>query len=526
MLMPAISCSNLGWTTPDGQSVLSGLDLRFQSERIALVGRNGVGKTTLLRLIAGDLTPSSGSIAVQGRLARLRQAVQFGADERIADLWGVADAIALLRLAESGDATAEQLADADWTLESRIDAALERVGLAAGPDTRLCTLSGGQRTRAALAGAILDAPDFLLLDEPTNNLDRAGRAAVAELVDGWRAGLILVSHDRELLERVDAIVELTGLGAQRYGGNWSHYRERKAVELTAAAHDLDIAERQVKQAARKAQVATERQQRRDAAGARKGARGDMPRILIGARKNQAEASSAADRHVAERLRAEAEDQAQAARSRVEILEPIRITLPSTGLAPDRIVLRLTDVSVGHDPATPLLEHVDLLVEGPERIAITGPNGSGKTSLLATMAGTLLPLAGRIDRPMRHAVLDQTAALLDPALSIADNLARLHPELDENGRRALLAHFRFRGDAALQRVGSLSGGQMLRAGLACVLGSVPPPLLILDEPTNHLDLEAIEAVEARLRGYDGALLVVSHDERFLDAIGITRWIALG
>ncbi|WP_303759061.1 ATP-binding cassette domain-containing protein, partial [Sphingobium yanoikuyae] len=272
MLMPAISCSNLGWTTPDGQSVLSGLDLRFQSERTALVGRNGVGKTTLLRLIAGDLTPSSGSITVQGRLARLRQAVQFGADERIADLWGVADAITLLRLAESGDATAEQLADADWTLESRIDAALERVGLAAGPDTRLCTLSGGQRTRAALAGAILEAPDFLLLDEPTNNLDRAGRAAVAELVDGWRAGLILVSHDRELLERVDAIVELTGLGAQRYGGNWSQYRERKAVELTAAAHDLDIAERQVKQAARKAQVATERQQRRDAAGARKGAR--------------------------------------------------------------------------------------------------------------------------------------------------------------------------------------------------------------------------------------------------------------
>ncbi|WHO37293.1 ABC-F family ATP-binding cassette domain-containing protein [Sphingobium sp. AP49] len=525
MFMPSILCSNLTWSTPDGQAVLSGLDLRFHNERAALVGRNGVGKTTLLRLIAGDQAPTSGSVTVNGTVARLRQAVQFGADQRIADLWEVADAIDLLRQAEIGDATADQLAKADWTLETRMAAALDRVGLDAGPDTLLRSLSGGQRTRAALAGAILDTPDFLLLDEPTNNLDRAGRAAVADLVSGWHAGLILVSHDRELLEQVDAIVELSGLGAQRYGGNWTDYRARKAVELAAAAQELDSSERQVKQAARKAQVATERQQRRDAAGARKGARGDMPRILIGARKNQAEASSAASRQIAERLRDAAEEQARAARDRVEIVEPIRLDLPSTRLAPGRTILRLDHVTVGHDPERPLLCDFSLLVEGPERIAIAGPNGSGKTSLLDTIAGTLPPLAGHVLRPVPHAMLDQTVALLDPDHSIADNCARLHPELDDNACRALLAAFRFRGDAALQRVGALSGGQMLRAGLACVLGSAPPPLLILDEPTNHLDLDAIEAVEAGLRGYDGALLVVSHDERFLDAIGITRRITL-
>jgi ATPase subunit of ABC transporter with duplicated ATPase domains len=124
------------------------------------------------------------------------------------------------------------------------------------------------------------------------------------------------------------------------------------------------------------------------------------------------------------------------------------------------------------------------------------------------------------------MLDQTAAILDPTLSIADNFARLNPSMDHNGCRAALAAFRFRGDAALRRVGALSGGQMLRAGLACVLGgTAPPPLLILDEPTNHLDLDSIAAVEAGLRAYDGALLVVSHDEAFLDAIGITRQVTM-
>ena len=160
-------------------------------------------------------------------------------------------------------------------------------------DAPLVRLSGGQRTRAALAGAIFAAPDFLLLDEPTNNLDRDGRQAVRDLLHGWRAGAIVVSHDRELLDAMDAIVELTTLGAQRYGGNWSQYRARKAIELAAAEQDLASAERRVAEVERKAQVATERQQRRDAAGSRSAAKGGMPRILLGARKEKAERLQAA-----------------------------------------------------------------------------------------------------------------------------------------------------------------------------------------------------------------------------------------
>ncbi len=304
--MPAsIVLSNVRLSAPDGRAFLSNLDLSFAPERTGLIGRNGVGKTTLLRLISGELAPQSGTIAIGGALGVVRQNPLVTPNETIADLFGVTDALALLRRAEAGEATAEQLVDADWAIEERIVAALARVDLDAQPETRLVELSGGQGTRARLAAAAFANPDFLLLDEPTNNLDRAGREAIIELLSHWRAGAVVVSHDRELLEHMDAIVELTSLGATRYGGNWSTYRARKAVELEAARHDLAHAEKTVADVQRKAQTAAERKDRRDAAGARKKVRGDLPRILMGNRKSEAQASRGAGARMAERQRATA-----------------------------------------------------------------------------------------------------------------------------------------------------------------------------------------------------------------------------
>ncbi len=523
----SITLSNLSWASPEGRGLFAGLDLSFGAERAGLVGRNGVGKSTLLKLITGELTPQTGTVAVSGRLGVLRQDVQAAGDDCVADLFGVSGALAVLRRAEAGAASADDLADADWTLEARMAAALARVGLVAEADTLLAALSGGQRTRASLAALVFAEPDFLLLDEPTNNLDREGRAAVARLLSEWRAGAIVVSHDRELLEAMDAIVELTSLGAARYGGNWSHYRERKALELAAARHDLADAERRAADVARSAQATRERQERRDAGGRRKAAKGDMPRILLGARKNTAENTSGENARLAERLRVDAEADAAEARARIEVLAPLNVTLPTTGLAAGKVVLRVEDVTAGYDEERPVLRDLSVVMTGPERVAVVGPNGSGKTTLLALISGALKPWRGRVGVMVEAAMLDQRVSLLDPALSIRDNFRRINPEADENACRAALARFMFRADAALQIVGTLSGGQMLRAGLACVLGRAnPPQLLILDEPTNHLDIDSIEAVEAGLRAYDGALVVVSHDEAFLQAIGITRRVALG
>lgn len=265
--MPAsIILSKCSWSTPDGRALLSDLELTFGPERAGLVGRNGIGKTTLLKLMSGEPRPHTGSVTVNGVLGILRQTIQAPPHETVASLFGIADALALLRRAENGEASADELADADWTLEARVASALARVGLDTHPETHLATLSGGQSTRARLAALIFTEPDFLLLDEPTNNLDREGRAAVIDFLAGWRGGAIIVSHDRELLETMDAIIEMTSLGATRYGGNWSQYRERKAVELAAARHDLADAEKRVTEIDRKAQEATERKARKDRAG--------------------------------------------------------------------------------------------------------------------------------------------------------------------------------------------------------------------------------------------------------------------
>lgn len=524
--MSSLSLADVAWSTPDGRSIFSGLSLDFTRERLGLVGRNGVGKSTLLRLLTGDLTPTQGRVLRAGTIGTMRQMVQIKNEETVADLLGISAGLTLLQRAAAGTASIEELADADWTLEATAEEALAQTGLNVALNTRLASLSGGERTRAALAGAIFDRPDFLLLDEPTNDLDREGRRIVNELLAGWRAGAIVVSHDRELLEIMDGIVELTTLGAARYGGNWSAYRERKAIELAAAEHDLATSERQLAEVKRKAQQAVERQQRRDAFGSRKAARGDMPRILAGTRRDRAEKSGGDNARLADRQRASGEQALAEARARIERFEKLSVTIAHTGLASSQRVLDVRDVTHGFAGHEPVLRNVSVSMTGPERVAITGANGSGKSTLLALVTGRLTPWSGSVDVYVPFAFFDQRMTLLERTLTIEENFARLNPGLNENARRAALARFQFRAGAAEQVVGTLSGGQMLRAGLACILGAERPPgLLILDEPTNHLDLQSIAAVEAGLRHYDGALLAVSHDEAFLQEIGVNRRVHL-
>ncbi|WP_321340661.1 ABC-F family ATP-binding cassette domain-containing protein [uncultured Cohaesibacter sp.] len=521
-----VSLSGLSWFTPDGTPLFSDLNLTFGPERTGLVGRNGSGKSTLLRLIAGHLRPVLGQVCVTGSIAMMRQEAMEYPDETIADLFGVRAALDLLDRADAGEASVDDLAEADWTLSTRIDAALASCGLSAEPQTLLATLSGGQRSRAVLASLILKEPDFLLLDEPTNNLDRDGRRAVINLIRTWKGGAIIASHDRELLEEMDAIVELTSLGATRYGGNYTVFQQQKDTELQAATRDLAHAEKTRAEAARRAQQAAERKARKDSAGRKARSKGDQPKILMDAAKDRAEASGGTGAHLREARRNAAEETLAVAREKIEVLEPFRMEIAPTGLPSGKTVLRLDHVTGGHDLNRPVINDLSLTVTGPERIVIAGPNGSGKTTLLKLITGQLTPQCGQMELSVAFAMLDQHVGLLDPELALRENFLTVNPAATKHMAHAALARFGFRSDDALRRAGDLSGGERLRGGLACALGGTPPPaLLILDEPTNHLDLSGIEALEAALTAYDGAVLLVSHDQAFIKSLRPHRVIQL-
>ena len=519
-----LTLDSLSLATPDGRSLFSDLTLSFGRQRTGLVGRNGCGKSTLLRAMAGEVAPAAGGIARAGTVALLRQ--DWPDDTiTIAEALDIAPSLAVLRRIEAGAGDADDFAAADWTLEERIAAALADFGLAAlDLDRPLASTSGGQRTRLAIARAVIAAPDLLLLDEPTNNLDADGRAAIAALVAGWKGGVVVASHDRALLEKMDRIVELTPVGCRLVEGGWSDFVAIRDADRDRATHALDRADAGLRKDERAAQAQREKKARRDKAGRAFGASGSVPRIVAGMMKERAEGSGAREGGVARRLIDEAEAAHSAARERVEVVAPLRIDLPPSGLSSSRELLRLEGAVAARGDRR--IGPLDLVIRGPERVALAGANGSGKTSMLLLAAGALEPAEGRIVRSDRIALLDQHVGLLDRDATILANLRSLNPDLGENEAYAALARFAFRNQAAVRVVGTLSGGERLRAGLACVLSAArPPQLLLLDEPTNHLDLDSIEVLEAALRGYDGALLVVSHDPSFLEAIGIEREVAL-
>ena len=524
--MPSsIVIKNLSWHTADGHPLFSKLDLAFGPGRTGLVGDNGSGKSTLLRLMAGSLTPSSGSIRHRGRVATMRQTAP--AKSTVTEIFGIAQERERLWRIETGLATGDDLDRADWTLETRLDDCLRQVGLdGLPPDRTVGDLSGGERTRVLLAALLFGAPDIILLDEPTNNLDGVGRAAVAQVLSHWHGAAVVASHDRALLDRMDVIVELSGSGTRSYGGGWTAYREQKTAELQAAEHRRDVAERTLHALDRQAQVQRERQARRDSVGKRNRSRGDQPKMLLNAMRQRAEQTGASQTRMNDRRRAAAAEEAEEARSLIEVRQPLSMRLQPTGLPAGKTLVEADRLTGGPDAANPVIRDVSFTIVGPERVAVTGRNGAGKTSLLRLLTGDLAPISGDAAIHGTMAMLDQHMTLLEPAATIRDNFLRLNPGADENACRSALARFLFRADAALRTVATLSGGEVLRAALAAVLGSpTPPQLLMLDEPTNHLDLRAIDALEAGLCAYDGALLVISHDTVFLETIGVTRRIAL-
>jgi ATPase subunit of ABC transporter with duplicated ATPase domains len=486
-------------------------------DRVGIVGPNGIGKSTLLRLLAGLERPDSGQIVRSGIAGYLPQEPEARAGETVRDYLArrtgvgaaehgmeeLADRLAAEPelAAEYSEALERFLALGGEDFEARVGAVLFDVGLGRRADREVASLSGGEAARVALAAILLARFDVFLLDEPTNNLDFGGLDRLERFLDGLAAGVVLVSHDRAFLDRtVTRVLEFEGetRRVHEYAGTWTEYaaaRERARARHEAAYVDY-VDER------------------------------DRYAALLTTRRNEARAlgTQQTGRRATNALRGKVRQ----ARNHLERLDevekpwtPWRLELEFAPARPTGTIAELAGavVEVGAFRLGP----IDLELHGGDRLAIVGPNGSGKTTLIRALVGDVQPARGsrKIGRGVVFGELNQARDLFDGVL--LPEFAELSG-LAPTEARTLLAKFALGADDVERPAQLLSPGERTRAGLA-LLSARGVNCLILDEPTNHLDLEAIDELETALERYTGALVVVTHDRRFLERLAVTRTITL-
>ncbi|MBH3301019.1 MULTISPECIES: ABC-F family ATP-binding cassette domain-containing protein [Serratia] len=505
----------------DGETLFGPLDLAFDRQRCGLVGRNGVGKTQLLRLIAGLDQPGNGHVESHAALAYVAQQPEIAPHTTLAQLLGYGEVFAALARLEQGRPLADDIdrLEGRWDLNDRLQNAFAAAGLPAfDPLRSASSLSGGERMRASLCGALLGEADFLLLDEPTNHLDSAGRAWLYQQLDQWRGGLLIASHDRQLLGRMERIVELTPGALRSYGGNYEDYRRQRDTEQQAARADLEHAREERRRTRARQQKEHDMSQRRSAQTLRVVDTLNIASFERVAYKSAAKESLGTLRKQHQDRRDSLDAAVREAYQRVEEEPPVLLALPGSEVNANKQVLVLERLQLPFVSAPPL----DLRIDGPMRVALTGPNGCGKSTLLKTLLGQLTALSGHCHCPLSTAYLDQTLSQLDPGLSVMEHLGLQDSPLAEGALRTRLAQLQLGADRIALPLGSLSGGERLKAALACALWRrQPAQLLLLDEPTNHLDLASSLAIETALADFPGAMLVVSHDEDFLQALRPTH-----
>jgi ATPase subunit of ABC transporter with duplicated ATPase domains len=520
-----VSLNQSSFQFANGETIFDELNLTFDHQPTAIVGRNGVGKSVLARLIAGQLQPTAGHVIRYATVHYVAQSFGATAGQTVAEATGSARVLAALERVNQGGASAEDfdLIGERWDLAERLRQRLDEADLRDITATDLTeNLSGGQLARIAVIGALLSDAQLLLLDEPTNHLDSAGRAWLMHRLEQWHGGLIVVSHDRQLLEQMRRIVELTPSGANVFSGRYSQFVEQRQIHQVAAQAQLDQA-RSERQRERSRLQREHDTIQRHAAGSRRDAQtANVAGFERAAMKAAAKEIMGQVKAAQQTRKSGLDARVREAYANVLPEDDVLINLPGSDVPSARQVCTLIDARLPWLPADSPAASLNLAVHGPMRIAVSGPNGCGKSTLLKMLATELAPVSGECATHVPFAFLDQHLRLLDQRTSIVEQLQAQQTPLNEGTLRSYLAHLQLDARRATQPCASLSGGERLKAALALALWrQTPAQLLLLDEPTNHLDLPSVGAFERALQTFPGAIVAVSHDQAFLRALNASH-----
>ena len=522
-----VSLNQLGFQFANGATLFEDLNLNFDHQPTAIVGRNGVGKSVLARLIAGQLQPTFGGVIRSVPTHYVAQFFVIAPGQSVAEATGTAPVLSALERLKLGDATADDfdLIGERWDLAERLRHMLDEAGMTDITTTDLTeNLSGGQQARIALIGALLSQAQLLVLDEPTNHLDGAGRQWLRSALERWRGGLIVVSHDRQLLEQMQRIIELTPVGASVFSGSFSAFDELRRIHRQAAQAQLDQARTERQRERTRLQREHDTIQRHAAGSRRNAQTANVSGFEQAAMKAAARDIMGQVKVGHQARKSDMDERVREAYANVQPDDSVLINLPVSVVPGNRRVCTLIDACLPWLSADAPSSRLDLTIQGPMRIAVSGHNGCGKSTLLKLLAGEWAPVSGECITHVPFAFLDQQLKLLDPGTSIVDQLLAQQTPLSEGPLRSFLAQLQLDAQRVTRPCASLSGGERLKAALALALWrQTPAQLLLLDEPTNHLDLESVQAFEHALQTFPGAIVVVSHDQAFLRALNPSHYL---
>lgn len=523
---------NISYRHPNKDLLLDNINVSIgKQNKIALIGNNGTGKSTLLKIMAGILAPASGSVQASAIPYYLPQLQDEYNELSIARALQIEDKLKALHNILGGEVTETNLAllNDDWGIEERCHEALTYWKLAGlDLDQKMNTLSGGQKTKIFLAGIAIHQPEIVLLDEPSNHLDSAGRALLYDYISSASVTWIVVSHDRKLLDLLDPIYELSKRGITIYGGNYDFYAAQKQMGNAALHQDVKSKEKELRKAKETARVTAERQQKLDARGKKKQEQAGLPTISMNTLRNNAEKSTSRIKGThTEKIDGIAQDLNEL-RKELPDTDKMKLDFVDMELHTGKILFTAKDLNYSYNQHLLWKYPSDVQITSGERIALKGPNGAGKTTLIRIILGRIEPCAGTIQSVFSKPIyIDQDYSLIDPLLHVYQQAEAFNQTgLQEHEIKNRLNRFLFTKEHWNNPCAGLSGGEKMRLILCCLtISNQAPDLIILDEPTNNLDMQNIEILTEAINSYKGTLLVISHDEYFLEQLHIERTIEL-